>query len=693
MGEPVKIIVTAETAQAAAALQAFVQQASSGLKTLAPAGAAAASSLTQVRETAMLTHEGFRTLSASAMLLGGTRFPELSMGVMGVTQGLRALRTAAMLTGLGMSELLIPIAAIGAVIATGAFIWHEFSSGEAAAAKEAKNLEEALGKVPALLEKINALRKGGRIGPGEAGVLQDYLTGKPGKNKLYVQPDGSLGPNRTTETEVPSYQSMPTGGLVKTGSQKITSELTEASPAQYQKYSDDLLSGKGGINDPAATEASAKMADLREKANIAFLDGIEKKKAAIHDEFQKQREEIEQTRIAEGTLEGPNEKKDNDYALAQLDIAEGNAITAAEKKAAAESDKATLEVQKSMDEYLRADEDLQKSINEQIANQLQAQKKIQELKYANTRSAIEGNPDLSQPEKATAMLAVNQAEQQFIALQIQENALDEKNATSQEEKNKFIEQGLQLQGQSIALQNKQLQLEAQSGNWGAAFKVAAAGVKEWNQSLALTVASGSLNLLQQGIHGMASALTSVIIGSKSAAQAFAELGKQMVESFISMILDIVMVAVVAIPILTALGVLSGGSIPTAGAAATISSVGEAQGAVGDVMLAAQGGYITGPGTGTSDSIPAMLSNGEYVFPASAVDRIGVDNLAALHRGDQGGFSGLDRGQSSGASREQKTEVLFFMDRQELMNHLKSSAAEKIIISHVFNNRLRVGIKT
>ena len=38
---------------------------------------------------------------------------------------------------------------------------------------------------------------------------------------------------------------------------------------------------------------------------------------------------------------------------------------------------------------------------------------------------------------------------------------------------------------------------------------------------------------------------------------------------------------------------------------------------------ADGGYISGPGSGTSDSISARLSNGEYVIRASAVDHYGV----------------------------------------------------------------------
>ena len=36
----------------------------------------------------------------------------------------------------------------------------------------------------------------------------------------------------------------------------------------------------------------------------------------------------------------------------------------------------------------------------------------------------------------------------------------------------------------------------------------------------------------------------------------------------------------------------------------------------------QGGEIVGPGTGTSDSIPAMLSDGEFVMTAKAVEGAG-----------------------------------------------------------------------
>ena len=42
-----------------------------------------------------------------------------------------------------------------------------------------------------------------------------------------------------------------------------------------------------------------------------------------------------------------------------------------------------------------------------------------------------------------------------------------------------------------------------------------------------------------------------------------------------------------------------------------------------------GGQVRGPGTGTSDSIPARLSDGEFVLPADTVRKVGVKSLRDL----------------------------------------------------------------
>lgn len=64
---------------------------------------------------------------------------------------------------------------------------------------------------------------------------------------------------------------------------------------------------------------------------------------------------------------------------------------------------------------------------------------------------------------------------------------------------------------------------------------------------------------------------------------------------------------------------------------------------------ATGGLISGPGTGTSDDIPAFLSNGEYVLTAQAVQNVGLPLLDAMNSGRVGHFAsgGLVRAASGG----------------------------------------------
>lgn len=53
---------------------------------------------------------------------------------------------------------------------------------------------------------------------------------------------------------------------------------------------------------------------------------------------------------------------------------------------------------------------------------------------------------------------------------------------------------------------------------------------------------------------------------------------------------------------------------------------------GQIGMFADGGPISGPGTATSDSIPAWLSNGEWVIRAAAVQKYGHQFMSALNAG-------------------------------------------------------------
>jgi hypothetical protein len=68
------------------------------------------------------------------------------------------------------------------------------------------------------------------------------------------------------------------------------------------------------------------------------------------------------------------------------------------------------------------------------------------------------------------------------------------------------------------------------------------------------------------------------------------------------------------------------------------------------------GPVEGPGSGVSDSIPARLSDGEFVFTAKAVEEIGADNLMAMMK--EAEAKADERQAQEGGMVEEEEEVIF-----------------------------------
>ena len=112
---------------------------------------------------------------------------------------------------------------------------------------------------------------------------------------------------------------------------------------------------------------------------------------------------------------------------------------------------------------------------------------------------------------------------------------------------------------------------------------------------------------------------------------------------------------------------------------------------------ASGGYVTGPGTTTSDSIPARLSTGEYVLRAEAVRRVGVEFLHALNGGlaaprwlgprlafAEGGLV-PDVAQAPAAAPSQSVRIVNVIDPGMAADYLNSAAGEKTILNVLSRN--------
>lgn len=164
---------------------------------------------------------------------------------------------------------------------------------------------------------------------------------------------------------------------------------------------------------------------------------------------------------------------------------------------------------------------------------------------------------------------------------------------------------------------------------------------------------------------MGSAMADFIMGAKTAKEALGDFVRGIIQNAVSILTE--WLAVFAI--YSAFPMWASGMTPADAANKTVFGVSKKK---------AAGGLITGPGTGTSDSIPAMLSNGEYVINAAAVQRLGtayLDTLNSPHyaEGGQVGTPVMGVAGSGGSV----TLNVSAMDASSFMDFLRSGGMDSI----------------
>mgnify|MGYP003136716636 CR=1 FL=1 len=85
------------------------------------------------------------------------------------------------------------------------------------------------------------------------------------------------------------------------------------------------------------------------------------------------------------------------------------------------------------------------------------------------------------------------------------------------------------------------------------------------------------------------------------------------------------------------------------------------------------GEVEGPGTGLSDSIPARLSDGEFVMTKKATDQIGAENLQTMMDDAERAFDGgmmREKRQSGGAVTAQDDDEMELMAGTQAGNEIK-----------------------
>ena len=119
-----------------------------------------------------------------------------------------------------------------------------------------------------------------------------------------------------------------------------------------------------------------------------------------------------------------------------------------------------------------------------------------------------------------------------------------------------------------------------------------------------------------------------------------------------------------------------------------SAVGGAFSDGGEVQAFSTGGFVSGPGTSTSDSIPAALSDGEYVVRADAVNRYGTGFMDAVNSGRLSAFAeGGQVGPSSSAESggAPPVNVIIVHSEEEVAEMMSGSAGERVVVAHMQKN--------
>ncbi|SFM71345.1 hypothetical protein SAMN05421880_1291, partial [Nitrosomonas nitrosa] len=183
--------------------------------------------------------------------------------------------------------------------------------------------------------------------------------------------------------------------------------------------------------------------------------------------------------------------------------------------------------------------------------------------------------------------------------------------------------------------------------------------------------------------GFAQLFQDIGSGAKSAKDAFADFGRSVLQTINRIASQKLAEAL--------FGSLMGGG--TAGSAGGLGAL------ISSFFGFASGGYVTGPGTSTSDSIPARLSHGEYVVNARAVSRLGLSFLDAINglsagprvTGGRLAFAagGLVPEAPAQPTTNQNIRIVNVIDPAMAADYLNSSAGERTVMNLIQRNAASV----
>lgn len=682
MSEPIKIVVTAQTAAAAAELQKIPEVIKKAKAESDKFGGALNGNRMAMME---LGHVGRAT--AESLAFGMNPLKVLAL------ESPRIIQSMTMM-GVSLAAMAPYLLAVGAAAGAGYLTWQAYMSGVEDTTKANEDLVKSLDKVPALLEKINSLKKIGLISPEAAREFADYLGQNP-KKPLYRHDDGSVNEFKMGREE----EYYRTGDPFKDQTtHQVDKPGTQLTPPEALDYVQ-----KNKLPQVSAAQAAelSKYQAAQKKINDDALTGLPKEIQLIKERNEANRDALLTAAQGAGNLIGPKQLTEGTQLLLEKSLAtEKQQIAAAEAKADAERSKRFDDwVKKQGDAFLETLRENQKKLQDEEKltaeknRQLQLEQQINRAKNEAALAAVRGNPFLTSDEKRQQSIPL-------IQNQIADNQIAQSDNQAQQQKTDDLKAQLLLQRQFIDLQVQSAQLQNELATAQHPWLTQMEELKSQAQITMTSLAATFSSVFNTAISSISSGITGLIMGTMTWGQALASIGNTILTTVIQAIVQMgvrwvltrIMMALVgasldkaalASALVTDKALIAANVTPAALAAvatygsATSAAIPVYAMASAGMLSAKEGGYT---GDGPEDQVTGYFHAREFVFSAPAVRNIGLDNLESMHAAAARGGSSSGGGAGTPAGAGGGVSVYSFTNPQDMAEHLaKNDDHEKYIV--------------
>ena len=596
----------------------------------------------------------------------------------------------AMLTGATMSSLLVPLIAIGAaLIPAGVTGWQAYKASVTEADSAMREMAQTQGLIGKNLATLNKALDKGLISSADFTYIQRLLDlGTESALKAAQARMAQLG---VSDGQISEYEKL----------LKLENELRVAVMDRFDQE-----------RDKAEANFQKRMAEIAQLAAASKMAANERAAAEqlARDELVAKGDAITKQQQAEAGAAAIKSIEDQLF-IHERSLAKGSEMTAAEvytfrvdrMTAAAEQGKISYQqlTEYILDEERKLDAGEKEAIKtaeqktKELERQLTLQQEIARAEIQAKLAQVQGNPFLTQQEKTDQSVPLMQEMMRQNAARIaQLQAVSRNDPTQQLEAQKQI---TDLMSQQAELGNK---IATAQHPWITTF----AQLKSQGEITMTSLAHTFSSVFNSAINSISNGITGLIMGTMTWAQALRNIATEIVTSIVQAIVQMgvrwvmtqIMMAIAGKSIMAAaiaasapMAAIQSAIWAVPATLSTIATMGAtAAAAPGEIALAsaltlglagfAEGGFTGNRGRG---DIAGFVHGGEYVMPASAVDRIGLDNLAALHHGGSAAAGG-----APGGGMGKDVSVYAFTDPRQMADHLqKNDAHEKWVVDVMSRN--------